>query len=277
MPYFICDAYAHRFPIKTLINLGSGPQNQIILSDALAAPVHASIFEKNGSLFIRDENSPNGTFVNQVRIVGETPLKAGDQIKLADTPFTIEYDPEPGLPPAAPRKKKGFKSCCLSVLMAFGILLVLLLAMGGIGYYLVQSGTISLESMSAPLLTLIGMGPSQLDIENLSDNTVYVQIIYLPHDGSAPINFGNEWEIPSFGSQTRKDFSNADKYIVKFGSTSQGDDLGTCHIAPQSGQRFLFIVLSNMVIINRTEYPDFLDKAPENMMDLVVISSSLCR
>lgn len=51
--------------------------------------VHAIIENRGGSVYIKDNNSTNGTFVNKVRVPsnGKTPLNSGDSIMLGDEEF----------------------------------------------------------------------------------------------------------------------------------------------------------------------------------------------
>ena len=54
--------------------------------------VHAVIIYRNGALYIKDNNSTNGTFVNDVRVKpnAEAPIAAGDKIMLGDEEFTFK-------------------------------------------------------------------------------------------------------------------------------------------------------------------------------------------
>jgi len=54
--------------------------------------VHAIVVSKNGNTYLKDNNSTNGTFVNNVRVKSgsETLLANGDKITLGDEEFTYE-------------------------------------------------------------------------------------------------------------------------------------------------------------------------------------------
>ena len=54
--------------------------------------VHALVVSKNGNTYLKDNNSTNGTFVNNVRVKSgsETLLANGDKITLGDEEFTYE-------------------------------------------------------------------------------------------------------------------------------------------------------------------------------------------
>ena len=51
---------------------------------------HAEIIQDGEDLIVQDLNSTNGTFVNGKRVVGESPLRVGDLLQLADTVFRVQ-------------------------------------------------------------------------------------------------------------------------------------------------------------------------------------------
>ncbi len=57
----------------------------IQLTDDSTSRRHAEIRPNNGSWYLADLNSSNGTFLNGRRIVSPTPIKHGDQIKVGST------------------------------------------------------------------------------------------------------------------------------------------------------------------------------------------------
>ncbi len=66
------------------INIGRAASNDIVLIEPEVSKYHAKIvFEGDGSLWIYDLNSSNGTFVNNRKIVEKQQLKLGDEVKLA--------------------------------------------------------------------------------------------------------------------------------------------------------------------------------------------------
>ncbi len=54
--------------------------------------LHAEIFEQCGTLWVRDNNSTNGTYVNGRRVVGEARLNDGDMIQFASQVFRVQFD-----------------------------------------------------------------------------------------------------------------------------------------------------------------------------------------
>jgi len=76
--------------VKGRTTLGRAQGNEVVVADASCSSRHATI-ERDGDAFvIRDEGSKNGTFVNDRRILGPTPLSPGDKIALGSTTVTFD-------------------------------------------------------------------------------------------------------------------------------------------------------------------------------------------
>ncbi len=69
-------------------NLGRDWDCRVVLNDPQCSRVHASIFLEQGSWWIRDHGSSNGTFVNGQRI-DEAQLAEGNQVRLGSSLFTF--------------------------------------------------------------------------------------------------------------------------------------------------------------------------------------------
>lgn len=129
-----------------LITVGRSNKNNVVVNDIQVSDEHAQIVVKdNGLCSIVDLNSSNGTFVNDVRISGETPLKAGDRVrvgnstlpwqnyiesgsqrKLAVAPSTPTPAPSGGAP-----QKNGAKRWVVIIL---AIIIIALMIIGVMGY-----------------------------------------------------------------------------------------------------------------------------------------------
>ncbi len=57
---------------------------------------HCLLSYANGRLTVEDLDSSNGTYVNEVRVQGRTPVQAGDRLQIGPITFTVDY-------PAAPK------------------------------------------------------------------------------------------------------------------------------------------------------------------------------
>lgn len=71
------------------ITIGRRSTCQVALTDANISRQHAVIQSRNGSLWIQDLGSTNGTYVNGER-VDRVPLRQGDRIVLGDSELEIE-------------------------------------------------------------------------------------------------------------------------------------------------------------------------------------------
>lgn len=70
------------FQLGSEITLGRANTNGIVLSDTYVSTVHARIFVTNGTYFIEDLASRNGSTLNGQAIVATTALVPGDVLQL---------------------------------------------------------------------------------------------------------------------------------------------------------------------------------------------------
>lgn len=67
-------------------SIGRAPDiNDIIIEDTSVSRKHAIISKKGDQFFIRDNNSTNGTYINNEKISGETRLSNQDKVKIGNT------------------------------------------------------------------------------------------------------------------------------------------------------------------------------------------------
>lgn len=70
------------------VSIGRSSASDIVLSgDDYASGRHARLTSHGGLLYVEDSGSTNGTFVNERRAVGATPLHAGDTMRIGSTMF----------------------------------------------------------------------------------------------------------------------------------------------------------------------------------------------
>ncbi len=88
-----------RFALRTKavsgarISLGRSHDNSLVLEDSTVSSVHAAFtLAANGTLYITDLGSSNGTFVNGVQIgMGDkTIVRAGDELRFGDVEVMLE-------------------------------------------------------------------------------------------------------------------------------------------------------------------------------------------
>jgi len=78
------------FPLdRDCMVLGRHPDCDIVLDVGAITRRHACISRQNGSFFVEDLKSRNGTFVNYQRLEGQRPLKDRDQIDICE--FLFEF------------------------------------------------------------------------------------------------------------------------------------------------------------------------------------------
>ncbi|MGD8472692.1 MAG: FHA domain-containing protein [Anaerolineae bacterium] len=90
------------------ITIGCGAENAVVITDPEVAELHATIRrgdEEEGYL-IEDAGSATGTYVNEQRVEGSTPLQEGDAIRVGNTILYLKGDGEAAaeVEPAAPKK-----------------------------------------------------------------------------------------------------------------------------------------------------------------------------
>lgn len=68
--------------------LGRSSNSDVVLkSDDYVSGEHAKITRHGGLLYVEDNGSTNGTYVNGQKAVGATPLRSGDAIGVGSTTF----------------------------------------------------------------------------------------------------------------------------------------------------------------------------------------------
>jgi pSer/pThr/pTyr-binding forkhead associated (FHA) protein len=80
-----------RIVVKTLPAIvGRVPEADVCIPDQWLSRVHCQLYERDGSLAVRDLGSKHGTFVNGLR-VDETIVLPGNRISLGTTTLNVEY------------------------------------------------------------------------------------------------------------------------------------------------------------------------------------------
>lgn len=79
-----------RFPINDggSTVLGRSSSSDVALkNDDYVSGEHARITRHGGLLYVEDNGSTNGTYVNERKTVGATPLREGDSVRVGSTTF----------------------------------------------------------------------------------------------------------------------------------------------------------------------------------------------
>jgi pSer/pThr/pTyr-binding forkhead associated (FHA) protein len=80
-----------RLPIKVpVVNLGRADYNDIVIPDESVSGTHAKLQRREGVWMVVDNDSTNGTFVDDERVVGEAAVSPGAVIRLGDVAILFE-------------------------------------------------------------------------------------------------------------------------------------------------------------------------------------------
>jgi len=67
------------------VQIGRADACHVKLPDTYASQFHARIFPQDGSWFVEDLGSTNGTFLNQRKVSAPSEVRAGDQVRVGTT------------------------------------------------------------------------------------------------------------------------------------------------------------------------------------------------
>ncbi len=102
-PVYLClqdinnPTKSFQYPIRGSVKIGKDAGHcQILINySQFISSVHCEIVAGNGFFFVKDgvngQPSTNGTFVNDRRVSGSAPLKAGDILRLAEVSFKVSF------------------------------------------------------------------------------------------------------------------------------------------------------------------------------------------
>ena len=83
------DLTGQEISIERDMLVGRHQQADIVLQQSDISRKHAAFLCKDQALWLQDLNSSNGTFINDVRLEGESLLKEGDIIQFASVKFSV--------------------------------------------------------------------------------------------------------------------------------------------------------------------------------------------
>jgi hypothetical protein len=78
-----------RFDLAPQTNIGRGPTNTIQLTDQFISAEHTRLWFRNGTWFVQDAGSVNGTFVNNQPARDALPAKIGDIVRVGYIQFKL--------------------------------------------------------------------------------------------------------------------------------------------------------------------------------------------
>lgn len=77
------------YPLHAVTNIGRTSDNNIVLDCRFVSNYHARIYLKNDAYVIRDMNSTNGTFLNDVKVDKPTVIRNNDLINIGGIVFKV--------------------------------------------------------------------------------------------------------------------------------------------------------------------------------------------
>ncbi|HWH35240.1 MAG TPA: FHA domain-containing protein [Acidimicrobiales bacterium] len=67
------------------LTVGRAAGCQVTLDDSYVSQLHARIFRRDGTLYVEDLGSTNGTYLNTRRVSSPVVMKRGDRLKVGST------------------------------------------------------------------------------------------------------------------------------------------------------------------------------------------------
>jgi hypothetical protein len=75
--------------LDTSAVIGRGAECELRLDDTYISQQHARIFGRNGSWYVEDLGSTNGTFVNDQKLAAPAMIQGGDRIRVGTTTLEV--------------------------------------------------------------------------------------------------------------------------------------------------------------------------------------------
>jgi hypothetical protein len=166
----------------------------------------------------------------------------------------------------SPQKKRLWRTCLIVVAVLAMVSFCCLLAVGGIGYYLYASGQLDINQ----ILSFVGIGPSEVQIINLSDGPIEAQLEHIDDETGESHNQGDfdlaPYDIASFRSIS------AGEYILHIEVPNGLPSNSTCALKIKGGgQVYRVVTVTEGTVIALDDNPV---DTPEEMD---ITTSSLCR
>src|SRR5574341_2598201 len=73
------------YEVGSIVRIGRHPYNEVSDSDGAVSRYHCWITATEQGFFLEDLASSNGTWLNERKVTGRAPLKAGDVIRVGVT------------------------------------------------------------------------------------------------------------------------------------------------------------------------------------------------
>jgi len=91
---YLKDPSGQEHPLEgALTRLGRDVENEIVIVSKRASREHAHILREGRHVYIEDQGSTNGTYLNGERLLAKTLLRDGDRLGIGEVSFQF-HDPE---------------------------------------------------------------------------------------------------------------------------------------------------------------------------------------
>ena len=78
------------FPLQPVTSIGRSPDNSVAIPDSYASAQHSLLVWRESQWWLEDQNSRNGTMLNNVPITRRAVVSAGDIIGIGRTQLKLE-------------------------------------------------------------------------------------------------------------------------------------------------------------------------------------------
>jgi pSer/pThr/pTyr-binding forkhead associated (FHA) protein len=73
------------FQLEDELLIGRASKCRVVITDPYASQVHARIFRRDGTFYLEDMGSTNGTYLNRKKVTSATPVSRGDRARIGKT------------------------------------------------------------------------------------------------------------------------------------------------------------------------------------------------
>ena len=166
----------------------------------------------------------------------------------------------------SPPPKKRPWITCLIVVAALAVISICCLALaGGAGYYLYTNGKIDLNQ----ILSLTGMGPSEIQVINLSDGPITAQLERIDDETGESYNQG-DLDLAPYDIASYRNLYTSD-YILQINVPNGQPPNSTCNLTIKGGQVYRVVTVPEGTVIARD------GNKVDTVEELDMTTSSLCQ
>lgn len=84
------DQRGQSYPVQDEMTIGRAAGCAIVVNDTFASQLHARVFRRDGSIFVEDLGSTNGTFLNRKPVRGPERIHERDRLQVANIVLELQ-------------------------------------------------------------------------------------------------------------------------------------------------------------------------------------------